>query len=399
VVNVTEPTYQTTAATVLTPTGAAPAFTVALLPLYVPNSTSSAITQRPGASFSAEIVSPTNIFSSDPKFIRATTLSIGNRAAINVDPGQSISLQSVSQLTIDGSLSAPGGSITATSLFNTEAALPGPGTASIWLGSSAKLNVSGVAVSFENAAGNRISMAPAGGTITLGSDTSTASVIIRRGAAVSASGSAATDVIAASVLRGTADVAQPFDQAIPVEGAGGSIAIASEEGIYNDGRLIAAAGGPSAAGGSLAMTLEPDLVENAGGTAEATPRIFSITQNDTAPRLSASLTPGSSKGLKIGTAAISEQQIAAGGFGSVTLFARDAFLFHAQRAAIDQPGGRLYRRHQPAWLGDAGRTLCPVERQYAGHDRNQCAVFRYYRIFGAARDRRVHGERRDDCNQ
>ncbi len=329
VVNVTEPTYQATAATLSTPTGAAPAraFTVALLPLYVPNSTSSAITQRSGASFSAEIVSPSNAFSSDPKFISATTLSIGTRAAINVDPGQSIALQSVSQLTIDGSLSAPGGSITATSLFNTQAALPGPGTASIWLGPSARLNVSGKAVSFENAAGNRISLAPAGGMITLGSDTSTASVIIRQGAVVSASGSAATDVIAGTVLSATAGVAQPLNQPIAVEGAGGSIAIASEEGIYNNGTLVAAAGGPSAAGGSLAMTLEADLVLSTTGT-EATPRIFNITQNGMGPMLAADLKPGSSKGLRIGTASISAQQIAAGGFGNVTLFSRDAFVFH-----------------------------------------------------------------------
>jgi hypothetical protein len=66
---------------------------------------------------------------------------------------------------------------------------------------------------------------------------------------------------------------------------------------------------------------------NATGSAEATPRIFAITQNTPASSLPAHLKPGSSKGLVIGTAAISQQQIAEGGFGSVTLFARDAFLF------------------------------------------------------------------------
>jgi len=329
VVNVTEPTYLTTAATPSVPTGAAPgsAFALTLQPLYTVNTTATAITQRAGASFSAEIVSPLTTDPSGRSFIDHTTLLIGDNAAINVDPGQSINLQSVSQLTIDGSLNAPGGTISATSLYNTQAALPGPGTVSIWLGPNAVLNASAQPVSFENTQGNRISLAPAGGTIVLGTNISTASVIIRQGALVEASGSAATDRMTASALNTNNNTAQPVAQAIPVEGAGGSISLASEEGIYNNGTLVAAAGGPNAAGGSLTMILEADSVANATNTAEATPRIFVITQNTPDGTLPAHLKPGSSKGLTIGTAALSQQQIAAGGFGSVTLFTRDAFLF------------------------------------------------------------------------
>jgi filamentous hemagglutinin family protein len=328
VVNVTEPTYLATAATTSVPTGAAPAaaFALTLQPLYTANTNATAITQRAGASFSAQIISPLSIDPAGRGFIDRTTLLIGANAAINVDPGQSIKLQSVSQLTIDGSLNAPGGTISATSLYNTQAALPGPGTVSIWLGPNAVLNTSSQAVSFENAQGDRISRAPAGGTVILGTDTSTASVILRKGALVEASGSAATDQITASALNLDKNTAQPFNQAIPVEGAGGSISLASEEGIYNNGALIAAAGGPDAAGGSLTMILEADFLPNATDTAEATPRIFTITQN-TGASLPAHLKPGSSKGLVIGTASLSQQQIAGGGFGNVTLFTRDAFLF------------------------------------------------------------------------
>ena len=329
VVNVTEPTYQTTTATTSTPTGAAPntAFALTLLPVYTPNTTDTAITQRAGASFSAEIVSPLPTDPGGRYFIDHTTLLIGNNAAINVDPGQSIKLQSVSQLTIDGSLNAPGGTISATSLYNTGAALPGPGTVSVWVGPHAVLDASSQPVSFENAQGDRISLAPAGGTIILGNDTSTASVILRKGALVEASGSAASDEITVSALNQAEHTAQPVGQAIAVEGAGGSISLASAEGLYNNGTLIAAAGGANAAGGSLTMTLEPDLVPNATDTAEATPRIFVITQDTPQGTLPAHLKPGSSKGLTIGTAALSQQQITEGGFGSVTLFARDAFLF------------------------------------------------------------------------
>ena len=327
VVNVVEPTYQRTpgAAQVQTGAAAATAFKAELEPLYAPNNSYTAITQRPGASFSAEIIS--DLAPGSPSVINKVKLSIGDHAAINVDPGQSIALAATGQITIDGTLSAPGGAISAISSFNTDAALAkGPGTVSVWIGSGVKLDASAEAVSFENGAGNRISLAPAGGSITLGSTTSTASVIIRKGAVLEASGARATDRIAASGFGQLDDSAQPTDKAIPVEGAGGSISLASEEGIYNDGALLAAAGGPDAAGGSLSMTLAADDVLNADGQ-EATPRVFTITQKDQAAQLLPSLTPGSSAGLLIGTAGISAQQIAQGKFGSVTLFAADAFLF------------------------------------------------------------------------
>ncbi len=328
VVAVTEPTYQIDAASAQLPAGAAPAgaFTLAQDPLYVPNSSYTAITQRAGASFSAAIVSLTG-----PTVSNGSVLSIGSGAAISVDPGQTINLQSTGQITIDGSLQAPGGSIAAVSAFNTFAALPGgPGSVSIWLGPAAVLDANSAPVTFRNAAGNMTSLAQAGGTVTLGTKASTASIIIRQGATIEASGSAANDEIATGLSLGGA-TAVPFGQTIGLQGAGGTIALASQEGIYNDGTLIAAGGGPAAAGGTLAMTLEADNVLNAGGT-EMTPRIFTISQNAPGPQQPAGLQPGASTGLTAGTAAISAQQIAAGKFGSVTLSTRDAFVFEGDIA-------------------------------------------------------------------
>jgi filamentous hemagglutinin family protein len=325
VINVTEPTYNITAASASVPTGATPAiaFTVALNPLYAPNSAYTAITQRPGASFSADIVSLSNLSVSG-----GPVLGIGAGAAINVVPGQVIDLAATGQITIDGSLRAPGGSISAISDFNTFAALPGgPGTTSIWLGSGSVLDASAEPVTFTNAAGDSISRAPAGGNITLGSSTSTASVIINQGAVIEASGSAATDEIAASTAAPGVITALPAGQPVQVQGAGGAISLASQEGIYNDGTLIAAAGGLDAAGGSLSITLEADTVLNSSGT-ELTPRLFTITQTDPGNLLPADLQPGASNpALVAGTAQISAQQIATGGFGNVTLYTRDAVVF------------------------------------------------------------------------
>ncbi|MEI9993005.1 MAG: filamentous hemagglutinin family protein [Rhizomicrobium sp.] len=58
-VNVTEPTYQVTAATIMTPTGSDPlaAFAVGLQPLYLDNPVKSTITQRPGASITLQTAS------------------------------------------------------------------------------------------------------------------------------------------------------------------------------------------------------------------------------------------------------------------------------------------------------------------------------------------------------
>ena len=117
-------------------------------------------------------------------------------------------------------------------------------------------------------------------------------IIIRQGATIEASGSAATDQVVSSNLAPGLTSAQAFGQPIPVEGAGGAISIASQTGIYNDGTLIAAAGGPDAAGGSLAITLEADGVLNKTTGTELTPRVFTITQNDPGALQPVNLQPG-----------------------------------------------------------------------------------------------------------
>jgi len=326
-VNMTEPTYQFSGASAQAAAGTAPSsvLSVALQPLYVTNSGFTAITQRPGASFDAAIVltEGANGTQTGPD---APVLSIGAGAAITVDPGQAISLAATGQITIDGALTAPGGAIAAVSDFNTFAALPGgPGTISIFLGPDSVLDANAAPVSFSGE-GHTISLAPAGGKITLGSNGSTASVIINAGALVEASGSEAVDRIPAVDFAAGAASALVADQAIPVAGAGGAIMLASQEGIFNDGTLIAAAGGPDAAGGMLSETLEADQVVNTEND-ELTPRLFTITENDSGPVVPAGLQPGESGTLMAGTAQLSAQQIVAGGFGGVTLFSRDAFVF------------------------------------------------------------------------
>jgi hypothetical protein len=325
--DVTEPTYEFTSASFQTPTGAAPAtaLTKILNPLYAVNNLYTSITQRQGASFSAAITLPaTTDISTVP------VLSIGKGAAVTVDPGQSISLEAPGQITINGALTAPGGAISAISDLNTLSPLFGDaraGTPSIWLGSGAMLNTSSQPVSFLSTAGALVSLAPGGGSITLGGLNSTALVIINQGANLLASGSAASDRVVASdtFLGGRTSATE--GALIPVEGAGGAITLASQEAIYANGQMVAAPGGPEAAGGSLSISLEADQVMNANGF-EATSRLFTITQHQKPSTLPAGLRPGiTSAGLKLGVAQISADQITQGQFGSVTLYTRDAFIF------------------------------------------------------------------------
>src|SRR3546814_433999 len=74
-------------------------------PLYIEDPVKAQLTQRQGASLSLQAG---NINSTDAV---ATQLHIAPDARITVDPGQAISLRSIGQLTVDGTLEAWGGSI------------------------------------------------------------------------------------------------------------------------------------------------------------------------------------------------------------------------------------------------------------------------------------------------
>jgi filamentous hemagglutinin family protein len=338
IVNVVEPVYQATAASVMTPTGAPVGDGAALVlnPVYVTNPQATSITQRPGASFN----------------LTAGAITLGAGAAINVDPKQSITLSSTGQITIDGDLSAPGGVIGISNPLstptvpavvngqNTEIPVLAPvGQLSIWFGSTSDVSTAGEAFTAGNAAGSLISVAPGGGEIVVGAPGGAAGgttgliqggaavIIAQAGAVLDASGSAAFDRQIPHANR--SPLAMSVDggsQLIPVEGTGGSIVLASTGGIYDDATMRAFAGGPDAAGGTLNISLPTDALLLNG--LEDAPRILTITQTGTGPVLPADLQPGMvDAALVAGTSEISAAQITAGGFGTVSLGAHDAIIF------------------------------------------------------------------------
>jgi filamentous hemagglutinin family protein len=316
ILNVVEPTEQFTPAAQTVPTGGAVSAgaTLALLPVYAPNAQVSSLTQRPGASLT---ITGGNSFD----LVAGTTIA--------VDPGSSIAINAYGQITIDGDLSAPSGTIKLTNdliASNGYDSYANGGTLSIWVGATGTIDTAAIPFTASNAKGNSVATAPSGGNIDIAG--SEADVIIQAGALLDAAGSAAveqpaTDVNPSPVLGAPA----PAKPAIMLAGAGGTIALSSDNSLFLDGTMLAPAGGPNAAGGTLALSLNTDGFVTPQNTPDA-PRILTITSTDTAAPLPADLTPGSSDpALAQGIAQISTAQIAAGGFGTLNFTALSAFLF------------------------------------------------------------------------
>ena len=90
-------------------------------------------------------------------------------------------------------------------------------------------------------------------------------VFIRPGAVIDAAGgSAAIDPAAGQTSRPGGQAAVALGGPRQVAGNGGSIEVSSSEGMYLDGALLAPAGGPGAAGGTLTVALATPLYELTG---------------------------------------------------------------------------------------------------------------------------------------
>ncbi|MFM0290104.1 filamentous haemagglutinin family protein [Paraburkholderia megapolitana] len=192
------------------------------------------------------------------------TVSVGQGASIVADAGASIGLGSPVQVTVLGSLIAPGGSImlsadggvgaasTVQGQVTTDQGFTSP-SKSVWLGPSAVLDVSGVALTNPLAApvkSGATTFVPdtgkvlPGGSVTIADDSGY--IVAEAGSKLNVSGASAS-----------------FDQvqtngtyaSQPVWSDAGSITLAASNGLFFDGTLSAQAGGRSAQGGTL--TLEP----------------------------------------------------------------------------------------------------------------------------------------------
>ncbi|SFQ74163.1 filamentous hemagglutinin family N-terminal domain-containing protein, partial [Variovorax sp. OK605] len=313
-----------------TATGADPSAVLQrwLPPVWQEDPLKGVLTQRAGADLS---LSAGSVYSQAP-------LVVGQGATLSVDPGRSLTLTGNGQITIDGTLNAWGGRIgVLPGAFGTGNDVGHPaGSAnatSIWIGSGAVLDAAGRADTATDSKGRVYGDVGSGGRIEIGAaykadagqvDAADAFVVIRPGARLDASGSAARLDLPG---RGTLDVA----------GDGGLISLASYRGLFLDGDMRAAAGGAGAAGGTLAVTLETpnygpvDKLSLKGINVDDAVRVarelvLAQVQGDSG--LSAGLKVGDREAaLAYGTARVGVDRIAAGGFGNLSLLANGLVSF------------------------------------------------------------------------
>jgi len=341
-VAVTRPIYVLNDAASNIATGAATsaAFDVFLPELFSQVKGGDTIAQRAGASLSlVSSIYPT-LYNGG-----GGPVYIDQGAQITVDPKQSITVYGYGQVTDLGTLTAHGGTITiANTRFEQVSTSPAGHDLpinyidglSVWIGDGALVDTSGLAVEFTDALGRRFGQAQSGGTILLGGlgglagssgQTTYAQVIVQPGAVLDADGADVTVDVAPGLANGS--ITQ-FTSPQTLAGNGGTIGARSLDGVAFDGTLEAAGAGPGAAGGTLEMRIDPQTLDNFFGVPPSllVPSVILVSEDAVPVQTEAGLAPGSATDpATIGIGRISQQQIDAGGFGTLRLYAQDAILF------------------------------------------------------------------------
>ncbi|SDS18505.1 filamentous hemagglutinin family N-terminal domain-containing protein [Halopseudomonas litoralis] len=298
-------------------------------PVYMEDPIEGQLAQRQGASLSLQAGSEQSSVG-DMANVQA---GVGRRAVVNVDPGQSIDIHSIGQLTVDGTLNAWGGQIElgsvapAAGIDRERAEAAGHGH-SIWIGENAVLDVAGRAVTTVDVRGQRYGQVNKGGSIVIGgafdpasgiADAANLFVVVREGALLDASG-------ASAVL----DI--PGQGAVEVASKGGDITLTSGNGLYLDGTMLAASGGAGAAGGSLTVALETPLYRSSGGVVpdERVRRVreFVLIQENTDSELARGIDAGEAADqLVYGQGRLGVDQIDGGGFDNLTVLSNGLLSF------------------------------------------------------------------------
>ncbi|HEY3599399.1 MAG TPA: filamentous hemagglutinin N-terminal domain-containing protein, partial [Paraburkholderia sp.] len=231
-------------------------------------------------------------------------VTIGEGASIVGDAGAHIGLGSPAQVTVLGSLIAPGGSITLsadnggpfaqTGQYNGTATFSSP-SKSVWLGADAVLDVSGVALTDPLAAPVKNGLNTfipttgkvlAGGSVTISDDAGY--IVAQAGSRIDVSGTSANfDQLQAN--------GQYVSQ--PAWSDAGSITLSASSGLYFDGTLQAHAGAPQAEGGTLTILANPNAVSNPIGVLGSQPSLPGATAlviQQSGNLVPASLAPGQS---------------------------------------------------------------------------------------------------------
>ncbi|WLI15886.1 filamentous hemagglutinin family protein [Pseudomonas wuhanensis] len=283
--------------------------------LYQEDAIKGVLTQRRGANLSLTGGSA----NSSAAGMASTVLNLGKGSVISVDPGQNIDVRSIGQLTANGTLNAWGGRVSLTELSVSDTVrdqvnAQGHGR-SIWLGEQALIDVSSRAVTARDMRGQTYGLVRDGGQIVIGGQIDAAKgstsaselfVVVRDGARLQADGSQAVLDI-------------PGQGRTSVASSGGSISLASANGLYLDGSFSARSGGTGAAGGSLSVALEtPYYLKSAVSDRVLKVRELVLARAAQASPLS-DTAETSADSLVYGHGRLGVNQVQAGGFDSLSL--------------------------------------------------------------------------------
>ncbi|WP_284319242.1 filamentous haemagglutinin family protein [Dyella acidisoli] len=191
------------------------------------------------------------------------SLTLGTGAAITADAGANITLAGTQSTIVDGTIDAPGGTISVTTTPVNAVAIPS--VPEVWLGSQAVLNAAGVSLVNPLAAavpGESLSQGlttrynPRTGVVLNGGSVSLTSaegyVLTEQGSMIDVSGS--SDVYDLPKTNGVLDGTETGYTLTPVWSDAGSIVLGAAAGLYADGSLLAQAGSSQGEGGSLQIT-------------------------------------------------------------------------------------------------------------------------------------------------
>lgn len=185
----------------------------------------------------------------------AAEVFIGANAAINLDPGASLTLSADSRVIVDGRLSAPGGNVAL------RVARPGDEigfdpTQKIWLGNNAEINVNGLVIPFLADNGLRDAKIVNAGSIFLEAQRG---YVVGAGNALLSADAASGELDA--IVRDPSSLV-PVVESQSIYTTAGEIDLSSPEGIFYAGELSAAGtSDPASEGGTLRITLDNTIRE------------------------------------------------------------------------------------------------------------------------------------------
>ena len=249
------------------------------------------------------------------------SLTVGGGATVATEAGGSLSFSAGRNLTVAGTLEAPGGNITLTVEGTRGGSESDPDkigflpTQAIWLTDTAKILAGGTVEYQTTRNGLRSGNVYGGGTVTLNA---------RRGYVIGEAGSA----IDLSGYKTTLDLYGGRASSLISRDAG-TLSLSSPEGILLDSTINAAAPSPRATGGTLKVSISRKGNANFTGGAAYSADERKIVVRNSGASLPAGLSPGDDINAAAGNgvAAVSAQTIGDSGFAAVQLRADDRIEF------------------------------------------------------------------------